>query len=457
MVPTAFRSVRPFLASLLVLASNADLVAAASQEGRPNVVILLADDLGTGDLACYGGSIPTPNIEKLAAQGALFTQAYAAAPVCTPSRAGLLAGQYPARAGVQSNTGENEVARKQERGLPSEVVTFAERLHVLGYKSGLIGKWHLGVSPGMTPIDQGFDEFFGFLGPSHGYLPNEKDLKMRRGSKREEEHEKEYLTDALARESEAFLNRNKSHPFALFVSFNAPHSPFEASAAYLQRFPGLNGEERTYAAMISALDDAVGRILAALEKEGLAEKTLVFFTSDNGAPLDTGLGSNGKLSQGKAFLFEGGNRVPMILRWPGHGTAGARIAAPVSLLDIVATTLKLAGATSETLAELDGVDLAPLVAGEAPPERALFWKLGSSAAIRRGAWKLVTSKGSRWLFNLEDDPRERLDLIDQQPKRVEALAQELGAWIAQLPKPLWKNEEFGAPIVVLGKSYWIEY
>jgi len=447
---------RPVLA-LLVLAGLPGLAPAAPGDEKPNVVILLADDLGYGDLACYGGFVPTPNIQKLADQGALFTQAYAPAPVCTPSRAGLFSGKHPARVGVQANTGENQIARKLERGLPAEVETFAERLDALGYRTGLVGKWHLGLNPGMTPVDQGFDEFFGFLGAAHSYLPNPEDVRMIRGKRKEEEYEHEYLTDALARESEAFLSRNRSQPFVLTVCFNAPHSPYEAGQQYLKRFSNMKGEKRTYAAMIAAMDEAIGRILAKLEEEGLAEKTVVFFASDNGAPTEEGPGSNGELRLGKAFLFEGGSRVPLVVRWPGHGSAGAKISAPVSLLDITATTLKLAGAASETMAELDGVDLAPLLAGETVAERSLFWKLGPSAAVRKGAWKLITSNGSRWLFNLEDDPGESSDLVAQKPEVVDDLAKDLAAWMATLPKPLWKNDELETPVKVLGKPYWIEF
>jgi arylsulfatase A-like enzyme len=449
-------SCRPSLFALFLILAPASALAASDEE-KPNVVILLADDLGYGDLACYGGSIPTPNIDALAAQGALFTQAYASAPVCTPSRAGLFSGQYPACVGVQANTGDNKVARKRERGLPAEVVTFPERLHLLGYHTGLVGKWHLGLNPGMTPIDQGFDEFFGFLGAAHGYLPDENEVRMIRGERKLEEQEKEYLTDALARESEAFLARNKDLPFVLTVCFSAPHSPYEATPNYLARFPGLTGNEQAYAAMISALDDAVGRIRTALEKEGLLEKTLVFFASDNGAPLEESPGSNGQFSLGKAYLFEGGNRVPLILRWPGHGTAGTKLKSPVSLLDVTATTLRVAGATPETLAELDGLDLSPLLAGETPPERTFYWKLGPSEAILKGSWKLVTSHQSHWLFNLDDDPGEHLDLAAKDPERAVAMARELGIWVAKLPKPLWKNEDVGAPAKVRGKPYWVEY
>jgi arylsulfatase A-like enzyme len=452
-------NLRPLLRLLALgtlLAATFPVLASAGQE-RPNVVILLADDLGYGDLGCYGGSIPTPRIDALAAKGARFTRAYAAAPVCTPSRAGLFSGLFPARLGVQANTGNNKVARKRALGLPSEVVLFPERLHTLGVRSGLIGKWHLGIKAEMGPMAQGFDEFFGFLGASHAYMPNAPDAKMLRGTEPEGEREQEYLTEAFARETEAFLARNKAQPFVLTVSFNAPHNPFQASDKYRARFPLLSGEEQTYAAMISALDDAVGRILDALEKEGLAEKTLVFFTSDNGAPLEESKGSNGELLEGKGMLFEGGNRVPLLLSWPQHTTPGAVLSAPVSLLDITATALAVSGVEAATLAELDGRDLAPLLAGAEVPERSLFWKLGPSAALVKGKWKLVTSKTSRWLFDLENDPDERFDLASSKAEVVATLGAELEAWVTKLPEPLWTNNEGTEPFRVRNKPYWVEY
>jgi arylsulfatase A-like enzyme len=455
---------RVSLAGLAVLVLSSVSLRAQDRAAKTNVVLILADDLGSGDLACYDGWCRTPNIDALASQGARFTQAYAAASVGTPSRAGIFTGRHPARLGVQANVGTNQVARKRARGLPGEVVTLAERLEPLGYHTGLIGKWFLGMRDGMTPLDQGFDEFFGFLGGSHAYLPGTTDSKMVRGSAPEAEHEPEYLTEAFTREAEAFLERNKAQPFLLCVSFNAPHTPLEASAEHLQRFPDLKGPKQTYAAMVSVLDDGVGRILAALEQHGLAERTLVVFTSDNGAPIEEGPGKNKPLAHGKGYVFEGGNRVPLLLRWPGRVTPGKRIEAPVSLLDLAPTTLALAGAPPEALAELDGIDLATLLAspdgspdGAAVPERAFFWKLGSSAAIRKGDWKLVTSKGSRWLFDLSKDPSEGTDLADEELERKQALAQELESWIAKLPEPLWKNEADGTGLKVLGKTYWVEF
>lgn len=429
----------------------------AAAPARPNVVVILADDLGHGDLVCQGGSIPTPHLDRLVQEGLRFTQAYAPAPVCTPSRAGLFTGIAPAKLGVQANTGTNKVARKRANGLPAEVVTLAERLDPLGYTTGLVGKWHLGLKEGMEPVDQGFDEFFGFLGASHRYLPVTTDTKMMRGKDFEAEHEKEFLTSAFARESEAFIARHRAGPFFLAVTLSAPHNPYEASEELLARFPELEGERRTYAAMIAGLDDAVGRILAALEREGLAGNTLVFFASDNGAMLSESPGSNGALREGKAFLFEGGIRVPLFARWPGRIAPGTTSDAPVSLLDLAATTLALAGAKADELGALDGRDLAPLFAGQEWPERALFWCLGPSSAVRRGNWKLVASNKSRWLFDLGADPREERDLSAEQPERAAELERELATWVAALPKPLWKNSEAESPFTILGKGYWVEY
>jgi arylsulfatase A-like enzyme len=425
---------------------------------RPNVVVILADDLGYGDLGCYGGALPTPNIDRLASEGARFTQAYAAAPVCTPSRAGLFTGRYPALFGVQANTGTNKIARKRSNGAPGEVVMLPERLDSLGYWSGLIGKWHLGVKEGMEPVDQGFDEFFGFLGASHRYLPvTAGDTRMLRGKETEAEYEKEFLTDAFARESEAFLAKNRAKPFFLTVALSAPHNPYEANETLLQRFPNLTGQPQAYAALVSSMDDAVGRILAALEKEGLAANTLVVFASDNGAMLGESPGSNAPLFQGKAFLFEGGIRVPMIARWPGQVNGGQTITTPVSLLDVSATTLAVAGADEKTLAELDGLDLRPLLAGKTPPERTFLWRMGPSSAIRKGDWKLVASNKSRWLFDLATDPGEKADLASSQPERVAELERELAAWSTGCPEMLWRNEKAEAPFTVHNKSYWVEY
>jgi arylsulfatase A-like enzyme len=437
---------------------------AAQPPVRPNVLVLLADDLGYGDLSCYGGWIETPSIDALARSGARFTQAYAAAAVCTPSRAGLLTGRYPQRAGVEFNTGANPDAEEKGTGLPGETLTLAERLRTLGYATGCLGKWHLGLRPEMHPSAQGFDDFYGFLGPSHPYLPGDPydeldPLHRRPASAPEEEKDSEsaYLTEAMAREAEAFFACHHDEPFFLYVAFNAPHVPYQADPRHLARFPELSGEKQLYAAIVSALDEAVGKILSALERSGLAEDTLVFFLSDNGAVPVHGPGSNAPLNMGKAFLLEGGVRVPMILRWPGRTRPDTTIERPVSLLDVAATTLGLAGADAAALAELDGRDLGSVLDGKDPGERSFFWRLGPVAAVRRGDRKLITCKQQRWLFDLSRDPGETADLSAQEPEQVLGLQQELERWLATLPAPLWTNRALAKPVLVSGKPYWVEF
>ncbi len=454
--------------------------AAAGTPARPNVVVLLADDLGYGDLSCYGGWIPTPNIDALARSGARFTAAYAAAPVCTPSRAGLLSGLHPQRFGVEFNTGPNPEALEEGTGMPGTVVTLPERLKGLGYVTACLGKWHLGMRPEMHPSAQGFDEFYGFLGPSHPYLPGDPfderdplhrlpaeghrrpapDARDEHGALPSGDEEREYLTAALAREAASFFARHRAEPFFLYVAFNAPHVPYQAEERWLARFPELTGEKRTYAAIVGALDEAVGQVLAALEREKLGEKTLVFFLSDNGAVPVHGPGSNAPLNLGKAFLLEGGVRVPLLARWPGRIDAGATVERPVSQLDIAPTVLGLAGAAPEILGGLDGRELFPLAgaAGAAGAgSRAFCWRLGPSAAIRLGDLKLLTSRQNRWLFDLARDPGETRDLSGDDPVRTERLERELERWLATLPPPAWTNRALEKPVSVCGKPYWVEF
>lgn len=438
-----------------------------SSAERPNIVILLADDLGYGDLSCYGGWIPTPRIDALASAGARFTQAYAAAPVCTPSRAGLLTGRNPQRFGVEFNTGANPDAKEKGSGMPGDVLTLPERLKKLGYATGALGKWHLGMLETMHPVAQGFDEFYGFLGPSHAYLAGDPsdafDPLLRKtaggeaGQPGQQEKETAYLTDALAREAASFFARHRDEPFFLYVAFNAPHVPYQGDERFLARFPGLEGEKRVYAAIVSALDEAVGKVLDALEAQGLERSTLVFFLSDNGAVPVHGPGSNAPLNLGKTFLLEGGVRVPLCLRWPGHVRAGATVEHPVSLLDITATALGVAGAEESSPAELDGRDLLPVLGAEHAQERTFFWRIGPSSAIRQGNLKLITSKQNRWLFDLAQDPGETRDLSGVDQESAARLERELARWLASLPPPSWTNRALAKPVSVSGKPYWIEF
>jgi arylsulfatase A-like enzyme len=249
---------------------------------KPNIILILADDLGYNELSCYGcKDIPTPNIDSIANNGVRFTQGYVTCPVCAPTRAGLLTGRYQQRFGFETNPGPEEYA-DEKFGLPLDQPTLAERLKKEGYVTALIGKWHLGYKPELTPTKRGFDEFFGFLSGAHNYLSATGSSKLLRGMEKVVD-EKEYLTNAFTRESVAFIKKNKDKPFFLYLSFNAVHSPLQATEKYIKRVEGINDPTRLiFGAMKIAMDDAVGYVLNTLKKEGLEENTIIFFLSDNG-------------------------------------------------------------------------------------------------------------------------------------------------------------------------------
>ncbi len=425
-----------------------------------NVVLIVADDLGIGDLGCYGGAIPTPHIDALAEAGVRFTQAYATAPTCGPSRVGLLTGRHQQRFGFEFNTRAANISANRERGLPPEATTLAERMRAVGLATGMVGKWHLGLPPDAHPLERGFQEFFGFLGGLHAYLPDTNPIggtPLLRGRVRVEQ--REYLTDAFAREAVAFITRHAKERFFLYVPFNAPHRPNEATENYLARFPDLEGEARVYAAMVSALDDAVGAIRAAIEQAGLAERTLVVFLSDNGAVTGSGEGSNGELRLGKFFLFEGGVRVPLIVHDPRARTHAGVVDLPVSTLDLFPTLLSAAGGEVASISGLDGLDLGPLLLGQDPGfgPRSLAWRCGSASALRRGDLKLIRSAASVWLFDLAQDPGEERDLSTARPAAVEALTAELQEWERGLVPALWPGATIQRTLEIFGKPYRAEY
>ncbi len=456
-------SVAVLLLALVPPAPQEETVGPAARASEPeplNVVLIVADDLGIGDLGCYGGSIPTPNIDALAKDGARFMQAYATAPTCGPSRAGLLSGRHQQRFGFEFNTRWANIAANREHGLPAQVPILPERLREAGLGTGMVGKWHLGMRPDAHPLARGFQDFFGFLGGLHAYLPDGKAIggtPLLRGDA--EVEEREYLTDAFARQASAFIAGHAGEPFFLYLAFNAPHRPHEASEPYLARFPDLEGTTRVYAAMVSALDDAIGRVRAAVVEAGIAERTLIVFLSDNGAVAGEGEGSNGPLRLGKFYLFEGGVRVPLIVLDPRSGRRGLVVDQPVSTLDLYPTICAAAGAAQVSSSELDGVDLGPLFRQDAAsvPARSLGWRSGTAAALRSGDLKLIRCGASVWLFDLARDPGETQDLSADRPEAVEALRAELEAWERGLVPPLWEGSTLESGVEVAGKPYRAEY
>jgi arylsulfatase A-like enzyme len=404
---------------------------------RTNVVVILADDLGYGDAGCQGArDVKTPNIDAIAAAGVRFTSGYVSCPVCSPSRCGLMTGRYQERSGHEFNPGPTP---GPEFGLAADETTLAERLKAAGYATGIVGKWHLGVKPECTPTHRGFDEFFGFLGAAHKYVgKGAQGNSILRGEQPVDEPE--YLTDAFTREAVSFIDRHKDGPFFLYLPYNAVHAPLSVSERYVAKFANIpDPKRRTFATMLAALDEGVGSVMAALRKDGLEERTLVFFLSDNGGPTGQTTSRNDPLSGGKAQVLEGGIRIPFMAQWKGTIPAGRVFAEPVISLDIHATALAVAGVATPTAKPLDGVDLLPYVRGEraGAPHEALFWRFGAQSAVRMGRYKLTHRLGRERLVDLEADIREENDLLAEKPAVAAQLRAALEKWEGELQAPRW--------------------
>jgi len=436
---------RDFLALLgagAVSLMTGGLYAATAARRRPNVIVIVADDLGYSDLGCQGATdIPTPSIDSIARSGVRFTNAYVSCPVCSPTRAGLMTGRYQERFGHEFNAAWENL----EAGLPFSQITLADELKAAGYATGLVGKWHLGMAPRFNPVHRGFDEFFGFTGGSHVYLDPGANPAPRgtnpilRGT--ETVDEKEYLTDALTREAAAYIDRHQREPFFLYLCYNAVHVPQQAPQNYLDRFSHIaNDKRRTYAAMLSAMDDGVGAVLGRLREAGLEQDTLIFFLSDNGGPAETG-SHNHPLRGGKGSVWEGGIRVPFLMQWKGRIKAGQTYDNPVIALDIFPTVTAAAGAKLPTDRIMDGVNLVPYVTGKRSrmPHEVLYWRYGWRHAIRRGNWKMrIGEEGAApELYDLANDIGEANDLAQSKSELVQDLNETLMRWESSLVPPLW--------------------
>lgn len=445
----------------------------------PNVVLLIADDLGYGELGCQGNAeIPTPHIDRLASTGVRCTQAYVTAPNCSPSRAGLFTGRTPTRFGYEFNP---IGARNEDpgTGLPKSETTIAECLHAVGYSTALLGKWHLGGTADFHPQRRGFDEFFGFLHEGHYYVPSPWEgtttmLRRRVLPGNEVRYrvsdaliysshmghdepaydannpilrggqpvtESEYFTDALTREAISFVNRYRDAPFFLCVTYNAVHSPLQAKQETLKQFSGIQDvHRRIFAAMLSDLDQSVGKILDALATNQLREQTLILFLSDNGGPTRELTSSNAPLRDGKGSTYEGGLRVPFIVNWPGMLPGDAVSNEVISSLDIMPTLAQACGATLPR--DVEGQDLLPLLTNplaKAEP-RTLYWRQGKRAALRQGPWKIVSpsmrAAERNWeLYNMDSDIGETRDLAGELPQKLNELKRAWDALDAQMLAP----------------------
>lgn len=403
---------------------------------KPNILILYADDLGWGELGCQGNKdIPTPHIDSIAKNGLRFTQGYVAATYCSPSRAGLLTGRYPTRFGHEFNSTHNAV------GLSAKETTMADRLKAQGYATAAVGKWHLGHQPSNLPTKRGFDEFFGTLANTPFFHPtNFVDTRVSNEVQKVED-DKFYTTDAYAERAVDWLEKNKTKPWFLYLPFNAQHAPLQAPQKYLDRFPNIADEKRKlFAAMMSAMDDAVGRVLEKVRELKQEENTLVFFIADNGGPTQSTTSHNGPLRGFKMTTFEGGPRVPFLAQWKGKLPAGKTYDFPVVNLDVLPTALAAGGTPVESSANLDGVNLLPYLTGEnkARPHETLYWRFGPQWAVRHGDFKLVVAKGGSGqpeLYDLAADIGESKDLAKDQPEKVKELQSLYDAWNKEQAEP----------------------
>lgn len=481
---------RPLMLALWAcvgLAGPGLLCGAGRAVDRPNIVVIVADDLGYGEAGCFGGTeIPTPHLDALAARGVRFSSAYVTAPLCAPSRAAMLTGRYQTRFGHEFNP-VGAVNAEPSVGLPSGVRTLGDHLRQAGYATALVGKWHLGGTARYHPNRRGFDEFFGFLHEGHSFAPYPGDghvswlrrMRLPDGGlgrwsspdgrvvwtthmgHREPDYdadnpvlrasqpvdERENLTDAFTREAGSFVARHRGQPFYLHLAYNAVHSPMQGADGYMERFAHITDmHRRIFAAMLAQLDEGVGRVLARIRAEGLEDRTMVVFLSDNGGATRELTSRNTPWRGEKGQLLEGGIRVPMLMAWPGHVPAGRVEAAMVSALDIVPTALAAAGVPAP--AELDGVNLLPGLKGatDQPFHAELYWRMGRQAALRAGDWKIVRDRatGSWQLYHLSADPGEARDLAGTDPDRLAALVARWETLDAAMVPPAWSSAAPGS-------------
>ncbi|MGB9689895.1 sulfatase [Thermogutta sp.] len=424
--------------------------AETDQLSKPNFIVILADDLGYADVGFQGcQDIPTPNLDKLAHQGIRCTQGYVSHSFCSPTRAGLMTGRYQQKYGHENNPRYDP--KDTFAGLPTREITVANILSEAGYVTGAVGKWHLGAAPHFHPLKRGFQEYFGLIGGGHDYFdvgePGES-REYRIPLQRDTTPEKfdGYLTDVLSDEAAAFVRRHRDKPFFLYLAYNAPHAPLQAPDRYLERVKHIqDARRRVYGAMIAALDDGVGRLCDALAELGLDKRTLIFFLSDNGGPVDVTHASNAPLRGGKGSVYEGGIRVPFVVRWTGVLPAGYTYNEPVISLDIPVTLAEAAGATLPSDREIDGVNLLPYFLGQhkGAPHEALFWRQGggTSWAVRRDDWKLVKAGQNQelQLFNLRQDISETTDVKSQYPEICEELQQRYIEWNNHNVPPIFES------------------
>ncbi|MBN2474154.1 MAG: sulfatase-like hydrolase/transferase [Pirellulales bacterium] len=437
----------PFVA----VAAAGAVASAAEPASRPNVLLIFADDQGTLDLNCYGSDdLYTPNLDALARRGVRFTQFYVGAPVCSPSRAALMTGRYPQRAGVPGNV----PSHPGHEGMPTEQLTIAEVLKQAGYRTGLVGKWHLGTVPECSPNGQGFDEFFGHKSGcidnwSHFFYwvpPHFHDLHR---NDAEVYEDGQHFTELIVREARRFLDESQARPFFLYLAFNIPHYPLQPYAKYRAMYARkeMTWQRRQYGAWVSTMDDAIGEVLAKLDALKLREKTLVVFLSDHGHSIELrangGGGNAGSFRGNKFTLWEGGIRVPCVASLPGRIPQGEARAQMALSVDWFPTICEYCGVDLPQR-KLDGKSLARLIESPAAktPHEVFHWQSGGQWAVRQGDWKLVATTGrgearartELFLSNMAEDVTETTNIAGEHPEIVEALGDLHKNWVEEVKR-----------------------
>ncbi len=463
---------------------------------NPNIILITVDDLGMADCSIYDeGDILTPNIERLGEEGIIFDNAYVTSPVCAPSRAAMITGRYQHRFGFEFTMHERYLKNQFEylafrylinsepwvakwtssvpdaeaihnQGLPLSEITLAEILKKHGYDTGIMGKWHLGWSKEKQPAAFGFDEQYGFFNSHSLYSPEGTegivDQKIEAdwtdsyiwSGQRNGPHaiyrngieieEKGYLTDRITEESITFMNDHKEDPFFLWISYSAPHTPLQAPSEYVDQFDTIEDPvKRVYRAMIANLDDNIGRLMDYLSDQNLVDNSIIFFISDNGGAEYTHTTDNGRYEGGKNTEFEGGVKVPMIIRLPGKEAAGSRFSNMVSSMDIFTTSIAYAGIEMMPGRILDGVNLVPYITGEnnKPPHEYLFWQRGISKVVRNNEYKLVMNEysGDEILYDLKQNKYENPDVASDNPMIVNELKKAFKDWEKSNKPPMWPS------------------
>jgi arylsulfatase A-like enzyme len=433
---------------LLLIHNGAVRAADKETPRKPNVIVFLSDDVGYGEFGFQGNKeIPTKHIDSIAKNGVRFTAGYVSGPYCSPTRAGLLTGRYQTRFGHEFNAGGPK-GLNDNFGLPLSETTLADRLKKLGYATSCVGKWHLGGRPKYLPTKRGFDEFYGTVANTPFFKPpNFIDSRVSNEITPVKD-EDFYTTDAYAKRAVEWIGKNKDKPFFLYLPFNAQHAPLQATKKYLDRFPNVKDDKRrTFAAMMSAMDDAVGAVLKQVREMGQEENTLIFFFSDNGGPTAQTTSKNAPLRGVKATTLEGGIRVPFCAQWKGKIPAGKEYHERIIQLDVLPTALAAAGGEIDKDWKLDGVDLLPYLTGKAKgkPHEALYWRFGEQWAIIKGDCKLVVNridgvKKPAALYNLKDDVGEAKDLSEKEPQKAKELLADWQRWNKEQKDPLWKPQ-----------------